>query len=172
MTATLPADHTVRAPVPGDAEAVLRVLLARDVADIGHPDFTLEDLRADWTTPGVDLARDAWVVEDAGREIVGSALLMGDDALIYVHPGACGRGVGTVLRERAEARARERGTAGLRQQTPAGNEAGAALLLEAGYWPAQHYLRMRMALDRPLPAPEGAVRTFERDRDEAEVHEL
>ena len=37
-----------------DAEAVLAVILARDVADIGVPDFTLEDLRADWASPGLD----------------------------------------------------------------------------------------------------------------------
>src|SRR5919205_1996824 len=118
MTALLPGDHALRRPVPADAEAVLAVMLARDVADIGYPDFTLEDLRADWSTPGVDLERDAWVVEEPGGAIVASGLLMGDDALVYVHPDACGRGVGTALREAAEARARERGTAVLRQPVP------------------------------------------------------
>src|SRR4051812_19762515 len=146
MPQTLPRDHILRHPTPADAEGVLRVLLARDVADIGHPDFTLEDLRADWETPGVDISRDAWVVEDAGGAIVASALLLGDDALIYVHPDACGLGLGTVLREAAEERARERGTAVLRQPLPVGNEGGTAHLLDAGYWPAQHYLRMRIDL--------------------------
>ena len=41
------------------------MLLARDVADVGYPDFTIEDLHADWATPGLDLARDAGVVEGA-----------------------------------------------------------------------------------------------------------
>src|SRR5918997_1010451 len=118
MPATLPTDHRVRAPVPADDAAVLRVMLARDVADLGHPDFTLEDLRADWATPGLDLARDAWVVEDAGGRIVASALLLAD------------------------------------------------------YWPAQHYLRMRVALAEAPPAPGLPVRTFERDHDELEVHRL
>ena len=172
MPETVPRDHALRHPKPADAEGVLRVLLARDVADIGHPDFTLEDLRAEWETPGVDLARDAWVIEDDGGRIVASALLLGDDALIYVHPDACGRGLGTVLREAAEERARERGTAVLRQPLPVGNEGGTAHLLEAGYWPAQHYLRLRIDLaDAPLG--EGtALRTFERDHDELDVHEL
>jgi ribosomal protein S18 acetylase RimI-like enzyme len=172
MTATLPDDHLVRAPTPADAVGVLRVLLARDVADIGRPDFSLDDLHADWATPGVDLARDGWVVEDASGEIVASALLMGDDALIHVHPGACGRGIGTTLRRLAEDRARARGTAVLRQPVPVGNRAGAALLLDAGYWPVQHYLRLRRPLDEPAPVPDGAVRRFERDRDEAPVHAL
>jgi len=46
---------------------VLRVLLARDVADVGYPDFTIEDLHADWATPGLDLERDARVVESGGE---------------------------------------------------------------------------------------------------------
>jgi mycothiol synthase len=173
MSAALPRDHRLRHPTPADAEDVLRVMLARDVADIGHPDFTLEDLKAYWETPGVDLERDAWVVEDAGGEIVASGLLLGDDALIYVHPGACGRGVGTALREVAEARARERGTAVVRQPIPVGNSAGSALLLDAGYWPVQHYLRLRIDLaDAPRGSSGDLLRPFERDHDELEVHSL
>jgi ribosomal protein S18 acetylase RimI-like enzyme len=172
MPATLPSQHRLRAPVPADDEAVLRVLLARDVEDIGYPDFTLEDLRADWATPGLDFARDAWVVEDGGGQIVASGLLLGDDALIYVHPEACGRGLGTVLREVAEERGRDRGTAMLRQFVPIANEPAAALLLEAGWWPAQHYLRMRMALGDGIPPAEQTMRAFERDQDELPVHAL
>jgi GNAT superfamily N-acetyltransferase len=173
MPATLPRDHAIRPPRPTDADAVLAVMRARDVADIGRPDFTLEDLQADWSAPGVDLERDAWVVEDAGGAIVAIAQLVGDDALVYVHPEACGAGIGTTLRERAEERARERGTAVLRQPIPVANEAARALLLDAGYWPAQHYLRLVMDLSGAPPAPAGApIRTFERHRDEVAVHAL
>jgi ribosomal protein S18 acetylase RimI-like enzyme len=150
---------------------VLRVLLARDVADFGYPDFTIEDLHADWATPGLDLARDARVVEHAG-EIVASSLLLGDDALIYVHPDACGRGLGTVLREHMEERALGRGTAVLRQFIPTGNEAAAPLLLDAGYWPVQHYLRMRIELEDVPRHADGATRAFVRDQDEIAVHAL
>ena len=131
------------------------MLLARDVADVGYPDFTIEDLHADWATPGLDLERDARVVEGPGGEIVASSLLLGDDALIYVHPDACGRGLGGALREHAEERALERGTAVLRQFIPTGNEAAAPLLLDAGYWPVQHYFRMRIALEDAPPAADG-----------------
>jgi mycothiol synthase len=172
MSATLPSDHTLRPPTPADDEAVLRVLLARDVADLGQPDFTIEDLHADWATPGLDLGRDAWVVEGPDGELVASSLLLGDDALVYVHPDACGRGLGTTLRERAEERARERGTAVVRQFIPLGNEAAAPLLLEAGYWPVQHYLRMRIGLEGVKAVPADGVRRFERDQDEIQVHEL
>jgi mycothiol synthase len=148
------------------------VLLARDVADVGYPDFTIEDLHADWATPGLDLERDAWVVEEPGGRIVASALLLGDDALIHVHPDACGRGIGGALRELAEERALERGTAVVRQFIPTGNEAAAPLLLDAGYWPVQHYFRMRIALEDLAPYPDDATRAFQRDQDEIAVHEL
>jgi mycothiol synthase len=151
---------------------VLRVLLARDMADVGHPDFTIEDLHADWATPGLDLELDARVVEQPDGEIVASSLLLGDDALIFVHPDACGRGIGTALREHAEQRARERGTAVLRQFIPTGNEGAAPLLLDAGYWPVQHYLRMRIELEHAPRHPGDAVRVFERDHDEIAVHAL
>jgi mycothiol synthase len=148
------------------------VLLARDVADVGYPDFTIEDLHADWATPGLDLERDAWVVEEPGGRIVASALLLGDDALIHVHPDACGRGIGGALRELAEERALERGTAVMRQFIPTGNEAAAPQLLDAGYWPVQHYFRMRIALEDLAPYPDDATRAFQRDQDEIAVHEL
>ncbi len=112
------------------------------------------------------------MVEEPGGEVVASSLLLGDDALIHVHPDACGRGIGGALRELAEERARERGTAVVRQFIPTGNEAAAPLLLDAGYWPVQHYLRMRIELEEPAGAPNGAVRAFERDQDEIAVHEL
>ena len=147
------------------------MLLARDVADFGYPDFTIEDLHADWARPGLDLDRDALVVEHDG-EIVASSLLLGDDALIYVHPDACGRGIGSVLRERAEERALERGTAVLRQFIPTGNEAAAPLLLDAGYWPVQHYFRMRAELEEIPRHHNGAARSFDRDHDEIAVHAL
>ena len=148
------------------------MILARDVADLGYPDFTLEDVQADWATPGLDLERDAWVVAAADGRIVATALLLADDALVYVHPDACGRGLGTTLRELAEARGLERGTAVMRQFVPVGNEQASALLLDAGYWPVQHYLRMRADLADAPPPPEHAVRAFERDHDELEVHGL
>ena len=147
-------------------------MLARDVEDIGYPDFTLEDLRADWATPGLDPQHDAWVVDDPGGTLVASGLVLGDDVLVHVHPDACGRGLGHTLRELAEERARERGTAVVRQFVPVGNEPAAPLLLDAGYFPVQHYLRLRISLDEPAAAPDHEVRPFERDHDEIEVHQL
>ena len=163
----------LRPPVPDDAEAVLDLIVARDIADLGHPDYTLDDVRADWSAPGFDPAHDAWLAVDDGR-LLGYALL--DDrgaALVTVPPEHEGRGVGTLLREAAEARALERGEALVRQYLPTTNEAARAKLLEAGYWPAFSYFRMRTALDAaPAPPEEIHVRPFDRGIDDVPVHTL
>jgi len=163
----------LRAPEPADAPAVLELIVARDIADLGRPDYTLDDVQADWAAPGIDLARDAWIAEEDGVAL-GYALL--DDrgaALITVPPASEGRGVGTLLREAAEARAVERGEALVRQFVPRSNEQARAQLLDAGYWPAYSYFRMRMALaDAPPPPADVPVRPFSRGVDDAPVHAL
>jgi ribosomal protein S18 acetylase RimI-like enzyme len=163
----------LRAPEPSDAQAVLALIVARDIADLGRPDYTLEDVRADWSAPGVDPTRDAWLVEEDATPL-GYALL--DDrgaALVTVPPGSEGRGVGTALREAAERRALERGEALVRQYVPTSNEAARSHLLDAGYWPAFSYFRMRMDLaDAPAPPDGLPVRVFSRGPDDAPVHAL
>jgi mycothiol synthase len=163
----------LRAPEPADAPAVLELIIARDIADLGRPDYTLEDVQADWAAPGIDLARDAWIAEEDGTPL-GYALL--DDrgaALITVPPASEGRGVGTALRQAAEARALERGEALVRQYVPTGNEAARTVLLSAGYWPAYSYFRMRMDLADALEPPADVhVRPFSRGPDDAPVHAL
>ena len=163
----------IRAPEAADAEAVLDLIVARDIADLGRPDYTLEDVQADWAAPGVDPARDAFLVED-GDAPLGYALL--DDrgaALVTVPPASEGRGVGTALREAAEARAVERGEALVRQYVPTSNEAARTHLLAAGYWPAYSYFRMRMDLAAASEPPADVpVRAFSRGADDAPVHAL
>jgi mycothiol synthase len=163
----------LRPPESDDAHAVLDLIIARDIADLGRPDYTLEDVRSDWVAPGIDIARDAWLAEDNGTPL-GYALL--DDrgaALITVPPASEGRGIGTALREAAESRALERGEALVRQFVPISNEPARAHLLAAGYWPAYSYFRMRMDLaDVPAPPEDVHARPFSRGPDDAPVHAL
>jgi mycothiol synthase len=130
-------------------------------------------VRSDWGAPDIEVARDAWLAEDNGTPL-GYALL--DDrgaALITVPPASEGRGVGTALREAAEARALERGEALVRQFVPISNEPARAHLLAAGYWPAYSYFRMRMDLaDVPAPPEDVHARPFSRGPDDAPVHAL
>jgi len=162
----------LRPPTDADAEAVLELVLARDVADVGAPDFTLEDLRADWAGPGLVLEHDARVARAAAGTLGGYAILLGDDAAVAVHPEAEGQGLGTLLRRWAEARAAERGTAVLRQFAYGSNEPARRLLAATGYAPAQHYFRLRADLDALPPAPAARLRRLETPADDAAVHAL
>jgi mycothiol synthase len=56
-----------------DAPAVLAVLVARDIAEVGAPDYTLEDLCDEWRATEFYLAADALVVELEDGRIVGYA---------------------------------------------------------------------------------------------------
>jgi GNAT superfamily N-acetyltransferase len=161
----------LRPPTTADATAVLDVVLARDVADLGVPDFSLTDLQADWATPGLELEHDARVAVQDGA-VAGYAILLGDDAHVLVHPRAEGRGIGSVLRGWAEARAAERGTAIVRQFAFGSNEPGRALLRAAGYAPAQHYFRLRADLAAvPEPPVAAGLRPYAAAEEPA-VHAL
>ena len=162
----------VRAPEPGDAAAVLELIVARDVADLGYADYTLEDVKADWASPATDLALDAWLVED-GSGPVGYAMLdESGAAMVVVPPEREGRGIGTTLREAAEARVAARGDEVVRQYLPATNEAARAHVRDAGYRLVHRYVRMRVELAQVEPPPEIAIRAFVPGADDAAVHEL
>jgi ribosomal protein S18 acetylase RimI-like enzyme len=59
-----------RAPLPADAPAVLAVFEARDIADLGEVEQTLEELIDEWQGSDLDLSRNARVVEDPDGRIV------------------------------------------------------------------------------------------------------
>ena len=172
MDMTIPAGHVMRAPTADDATAVSELLRARDTVDLGDPEVTVADVRADWEASEVELERDAWVVQDAAGALVAYALVTGADLLVAVHPASAGRGLGTELRLAAERRARARGIRVVRQFVPAGNTAARALLLDAGWWPVRHYFRMQIALGDAPPPPAVLARTFDEQRDTEQVWHL
>src|SRR4051794_35917504 len=156
----LPSRFSARRPTPDDAEAILAVVIARDVEDLGYPDYSLDDAREELSEPQVDLDRDAWVVTDEADRVVALALVASFQTRVLVHPHACGRGIGTWLRERVEERARERGENVVRQQVDGANDAARRLLEAAGYRAAQRYWRMVRDLSGRLTRaawPGGAV---------------
>jgi ribosomal protein S18 acetylase RimI-like enzyme len=162
----------LRAPRRDEAQAVHAVILARDVADVGRPDYSLADVLADWDLPGYDPEHDVFVVEDGDGTLVGWADVGEGSARVAVHPAHEGRGVGTLLREAIERRTRERGYR-VAQQVVAANAGAAAHLGAAGYERAQVYQRMRAAMgDVPAPPAGAAVRRFDLDAEGGAVHEL
>ena len=167
----------VRAPTADDLEAVLELIAASDLEDVGVPDTTLEDLREDWEEPGFDLERDAWVVEEDGRLIayariwerdVGKVLAVG-----CVWPGARGRGIGSELVRLAEEQARRRGAHLLAEY--AWSDSARRLLEGRGYEHARSYFRMavELAVEPAEPEwPDGiALQPFQAERDARAVYE-
>ena len=171
MDTTIPAGHVLRAPTAADAGAVAELLRAQEQADLGEPEMTVADVRAEWDAPEVDLERDACVVEDDIGRIVAYTLVADQDLLVAVRPEATGRGLGTELRMEAERRARAGGARVVRQFVPSANTPARALLLDAGWWPVHHYFRMLISLKDAPPPPRVLARSFQ-ERDTEQVWHL
>lgn len=135
------SDLSSRPAGPDDAPAILAVVTARDIEDLGYPDYMLEDVREELAD-----ARESCAVLD-GSEIVAFAMLEGDDARVAVHPSACGRGIGSGLLAWAE----ERGAK--RQPVFGSNDAARRLLERAGWKATQRYWRMALDLSLEVRAP-------------------
>jgi mycothiol synthase len=153
----LPGGHVLRAAEREDVEAVFEVAAAGEWADARREWLMASDIARAWRLPGFDLERDAWVVEEPGGAIVAAAwlLIQPGAAIVYVHPRACGRGIGSALREVVEARAAEviGGRTTLKQHAVGDNDAARALLEAAGYEPAHRYTSMRTELAGPVAEP-------------------
>ena len=166
----------LRAPTIDDAPTVLEVLVAREIADIGAPDYVLEDLLDEWRASELDLAADSRVVELDGR-IVAYAMVRGPGTLVAVAPEYEGRGIGMRVLDWAEGRERELGRSEHRQWIAHGNERGKTLLQAAGYELARSYWRMGLPLedlgDRPDTAPPGLrLRSLDADGDAVVLHAI
>lgn len=132
--------------MPEDAPAVLGVIVARDLADIGVADYALEDLLGEWREGGLDIGADT-IVAEAEAGIVGYAAVHGRSTMAMVAPEHEDRGIGTLLLAWAERREAERGRKRHRQWVAAGNTRAQALLLGAGYLRVRSAWRMVRALD-------------------------
>ena len=154
-----PAEFTVRAPGPDDAEEISRLLAAFDTSFGVEETEQPEDLLDEWRE--LELERDAWVWEREGRIVAYGALFArGEEGVNrrliadgYVSPEHAGRGLGSAIVDNTEARARERGAPTI-QNAVLGNDARAAELLRSrGYLDVRHFYRMRIELDDPPPEP-------------------
>jgi mycothiol synthase len=166
----------LRAPVQDDAPAVLAVMVARDMADLGAPDYTLEDLRDEWGLSDFNLATDAVVIEADDKRIVGYAIVRSPGALAVVAPQDEGQGIGALLLPWAERRERELGHDRHRQWVAASNTRGRDFLLAAGYEQERSYWRMVRSLERGAGAvdpPSGfELRALDVDGDAMALHAL
>jgi mycothiol synthase len=163
----------LRPATPDDDAAVLAALADRDRADVGDPTWTREDLVTRWRAIAFEPSRDA-VVADADGAVAGYAATFTEGTLAFVHPAFEGRGIGTGLRQWAEALERARGRHVHRQRAAATNDAATALLTAAGYRQVRTVWQFVHPLDRlptmPEP-PEGiVVRALDVEADARAVH--
>jgi mycothiol synthase len=137
-----------------DAPEVLRVLQARDVADLGEPDFTLEDLLDQWHASEFDLTSDVVLAVGEEEAVIGCATLWTQGALAVVDPAREGEGVGSALLSWVERRVRETERGVARQWVASSNATGHELLGRAGYRHIRSYWRLARRLEPGLRAPE------------------
>ncbi len=151
----LPPDFAIRAPRQEDAEAVVALLRACDVAIFGEPDTDIEDVRDEWGAPGFDLGRDAWILHAPDGSAAGFASISARrakddfDGAMNIRPGESVGALAPALLEAIEVRAGEKAAGGeaLLCFFAASVETDLRALLErSGYREARTYFRMRIDL--------------------------
>lgn len=108
-----PAGYEIRPPTPDDVDGITAMMLANDLAEAAESDFDADVLRDQWSSPGLELSDDAWVIVDPNGTIVGYANVTSDgEAKLkswgVSHPAHRGMGLGSALLDRIEARAAKR----------------------------------------------------------------
>jgi len=163
-------DFQLRPAQPDDFQAVFALIIAHDVAVLGFPDYTEDDLHADWEKPRFDLATDAWVATTAQGRLVGYGEVWWREPHVrissdfYARPGLgepLEQAVNAALFARAQTRVQElvaatpAGTAvKIRQFLAHDNEPLVQRLLQAnGFSVVRHFWRMEITLSAPPAAP-------------------
>jgi mycothiol synthase len=165
----------LRPPTHQDDRAVLAVIVARDVADFGAPDYTLGSLRDEWHASEFDLSADAVVAEDGEGQIVGYAICHRPGTFVVVAPEAEGQGIGAKLLNWSERHDRERGLQRHRQRVAHSNVRARELLTRAGYEYMRSYWRMARDLTGARaeePDARFTLRRLDVERDAVALHEL
>jgi mycothiol synthase len=156
-----------------DAEAVLRVIAARESQDLNGEGFIREMLVGQWRVGEFEPAADA-VVAEADGVVVGYGAVFTPGALAFVDPGHERQGVGSALLGWVEARALERGRETHRQPLPESNTVAQGLLADAGYRRARSVVKMTRGLGAlpavPPPPPGITLDVLDVARDGHAVH--
>lgn len=157
MAPQLPDGFTTRPLQKSDAHAVFVLMAAQELEDIGEVAIEEADIVAEWGRPSYDVSAGGIGVLDEGGRLVAYAEVMGGDrGDAAVHPAHRGHGLGTVLAEWMQRRARAGGATVVGMPVPQGSP-GDRLLERLGYhvrwtsWVLELPPGARVP-ERPLPA--------------------
>ncbi len=128
----LPDGLGARPLVHEDAAAVVAVMAAQELEDVGAVVIEEADIVADWQRPGADIANGTLGVFDGDRLVGYAEVGSGERGDAAVHPAYRGRGIGTALAGWMQARARELGRPVIGMPVPQGSP-GDRLLTRLGY---------------------------------------
>jgi mycothiol synthase len=155
MSSSLPEGVTRRPLTRADAGIAAALLDDDEVSRGVRPRLEAQDVLDWWWR--CDLEHDSWLFETPERPVALGWLEDEVDVLAgsgCVHPAAKGRGLGSLLVDVAEQRAREKRIPALRQFTPATDRAARALFESRGYRDVRHFFEMTIDLLEEPPAPE------------------
>ncbi|MEU4421978.1 GNAT family N-acetyltransferase [Actinoplanes sp. NPDC024001] len=167
----LPTGWTIRRPTLDDVPAILEMVHASDIAAVGEPDFTSDEVREELTGPNTDMARDSWLALDAEGTVVGWAYPRNttgqarDFAEVYVWPERgepAQRPLLALLMGRMRERAAELGheVYEVRGAAIPTEKVYIEVLAEAGFTFLKQHARMQMPLagvSPEVPAPPAGV---------------
>jgi mycothiol synthase len=186
-SSTLPDGFSIRDAQLDDAPAIADVVNESNVAEVGIPWTSAEEVRDDLRTPGRRRGDDIVVLDRDGHIVAVHGLYPDVDPFTslthipFVRPSLWGRGLSAWLLRHGERLARDRLAEGsepdsiaLRVVRWANNEAAARLFESLGYRYARTFSWLRLELgDEPAEpvVPDGVeLRTFDRGRDAAETY--
>jgi GNAT superfamily N-acetyltransferase len=128
----LPAGLSARGLGVEDAAAVVDVVGAEEIVDLGQAEVTVDDILGDWQQPRYDLATNTVGVFEGDRLVAYGDASEGDAAYAAVHPERRGRGIGTAIAHWTQATARANGVPTISSNVPE-DSAADRLLATLGY---------------------------------------